>query len=133
MKFGNLQVQQLTFGYQGETILKDVTVEFSPGAITGVTGKSGSGKSTLLKLMMRFWKIQEGSIRISDTDIEEINTENLREMEGFMTQETHLFHDSIKNNLFQLRLKYYVYYGIIYMVLSVKISHINYFHKEAYL
>ncbi|MBR6770192.1 MAG: thiol reductant ABC exporter subunit CydC [Lachnospiraceae bacterium] len=99
VKFGNLQVQQLTFGYQGETILKDVTVEFSPGAITGVTGKSGSGKSTLLKLMMRFWKIQEGSIRISDTDIEEINTENLREMEDFMTQETHLFHDSIKNNL----------------------------------
>lgn len=99
VKFGNLQVQQLTFGYQGETILKDVTVEFSPGEITGVTGKSGSGKSTLLKLMMRFWKIQEGSIRISDTDIEEINTENLREMEGFMTQETHLFHDSIKNNL----------------------------------
>ena len=48
---------------------------------------------------MRFWKVQKGNVKISDTDIESINTTNLREMESFMTQETHLFHDSIKNNL----------------------------------
>ena len=59
----------------------------------------GSGKSTLLKLLMRFWDVQQGNVKISDTPINQINTANLREMESFVTQETHLFHDSIKNNL----------------------------------
>lgn len=65
----------------------------------GIAGKSGSGKSTLLKLFMRFWEVQKGSVKISDTAVGEINTANLREMESFVTQETHLFCDSIRNNL----------------------------------
>lgn len=48
---------------------------------------------------MRFWDVQEGELKISDKKISEINTKNLRNMESFVTQETHLFHDSIKNNL----------------------------------
>jgi ATP-binding cassette subfamily C protein len=48
---------------------------------------------------MRFWKVQEGTVAISGTPVEQINTANLRGMESFMTQETYLFHDSIKNNL----------------------------------
>lgn len=48
---------------------------------------------------MRFWKVENGSVKLSDTDIEHINTANLRNMESFVTQETHLFHDSIKNNI----------------------------------
>jgi ATP-binding cassette subfamily C protein len=48
---------------------------------------------------MRFWKVQEGKVAISGTSVEQINTENLRDMESFMTQETYLFHDSIRNNL----------------------------------
>ena len=48
---------------------------------------------------MRFWKTRQGTVNLSDTSVEDISTENLREMEGFVTQETHLFHDSIKNNL----------------------------------
>ena len=47
---------------------------------------------------MRFWNVQKGSVKISDEEISQINTANLREMESFVTQETHLFHDSIKNN-----------------------------------
>ena len=61
--------------------------------------RSGSGKSTLLKLLMRFWTVDEGSVEISGKNINEVNTKNLRDMESFVTQETHLFHDSIKNNL----------------------------------
>lgn len=56
-------------------------------------------KSTLLKLFMRFWNVQKGGIKISGTDISNINTSNLRDTESFVTQETHLFHDSINNNL----------------------------------
>ena len=48
---------------------------------------------------MRFWNVQKGSVKLSETDINEINTRNLRNMESFVTQETHLFHDSIRNNL----------------------------------
>ena len=64
-----------------------------------INGRSGSGKSTLLKLFMRFWQVQQGNVRISGRDVDSINTSNLRDMESFVTQETHLFHDSIRNNL----------------------------------
>lgn len=80
-------------------ILTDVSVEIPEHSVIGITGRSGSGKSTLLKLLMRFWTVQQGEVKLSGTSVEEINTANLREMESFVTQETHLFHDSIRNNL----------------------------------
>lgn len=96
--FDGAEAEHVTFSYGAETILEDVSLRMEPGII-GITGKSGSGKSTLLKLFMRFWNVQEGNICITETPVSEINTSNLRRMEGFVTQETHLFHDSIKNNL----------------------------------
>ena len=99
VQFSGAKVQDVTFSYKDEVILENVSLEIPKGKVVGIVGKSGSGKSTLLKLLMRFWNVQKGNIRISDTDIESINTTNLRDMESFMTQETHLFHDSIKNNL----------------------------------
>ena len=96
--FDGAEAEHVTFSYGEETILEDVSLRMEPGII-GITGKSGSGKSTLLKLFMRFWNVQEGNICITETPVSEINTSNLRRMEGFVTQETHLFHDSIKNNL----------------------------------
>lgn len=83
----------------GETILDDLSVQIPNHSVVGIAGRSGSGKSTLLKLFMRFWEVHKGSVRLSGTDVSKINTANLREMESFVTQETHLFHDSIKNNL----------------------------------
>lgn len=97
--FTGADVENITFSYKDEVILDHVSLKVSKGQVLGIVGKSGSGKSTLLKLLMRFWKVHEGKVRISDTNIAEINTPNLRNMESFMTQETHLFHDSIKNNL----------------------------------
>jgi ATP-binding cassette subfamily C protein len=84
---------------QKEPILSDLSLTIPNHRIVGITGRSGSGKSTLLKLFMCFWKVQEGNVSISGTSLEQINTANLRDMESFMTQETYLFHDSIKNNL----------------------------------
>lgn len=85
--------------YGQETILDNFSIDIKKGEITGIIGKSGSGKSTLLKLFMRFWDTDKGRISISGSDIKNINTSNLRDMEGFITQDTHLFHDSIKNNI----------------------------------
>ena len=65
----------------------------------GITGRSGSGKSTLLRLLMRFWRVEQGEIRLSGRSVERINTTDLRCMESFVTQDTHLFHGSIARNL----------------------------------
>ncbi|MCI8365932.1 MAG: ABC transporter ATP-binding protein, partial [Eubacterium sp.] len=97
--FQEALAEHVTFSYDRETILKDISLKVPKGSVIGITGRSGSGKSTLLKLFMRFWDVSEGMIKISNTNISDINTGNLRDMEAFMTQETHLFHDSIKNNL----------------------------------
>jgi ABC-type multidrug transport system fused ATPase/permease subunit len=91
--------ENVTFAYEKETILDDFSVKIPKNQIIGITGRSGSGKSTLLKLFMRFWEVQQGSVKISERSVNEINTTNLRDMESFVTQETHLFHDSIHNNL----------------------------------
>lgn len=99
ISFSGASAENVTFSYGDETILSDISVDIPKGKIVGIVGRSGSGKSTLLKLFMRFWNVQNGKIKISDTDIDNINTKNLRETESFVTQETHLFHDSIKNNL----------------------------------
>ena len=97
--FEGICAEHVSFAYDNETILWDVSVEAPKGKIIGITGRSGSGKSTLLKLMMRFWPLQQGSIRIGSREISDINTDDLRTMEAFMTQDTHLFHDSVAANL----------------------------------
>ena len=99
VRFAGAAAENVTFSYGGETVLDGVSLHIPEGGITGIVGRSGSGKSTLLKLFMRFWKVQGGSVEISGRDVADINTSDLRDMEGFMTQETHLFRDSIRNNL----------------------------------
>ena len=97
--FAGASAKNVTFAYGEETILEDVSVEIPQGSVIGIVGRSGSGKSTLLKLFMRFWNVQKGTVDISGTPVDRVNTRNLRDMESFVTQETHLFHDSIRNNL----------------------------------
>jgi len=99
IQFNDASVNNVSFSYDKELILDNISLTIPKGKIIGITGRSGSGKSTLLKLMMRFWKVDQGEINISNTSIEQINTDNLRNMESFVSQQTHLFHDSIANNL----------------------------------
>lgn len=97
--FEGAAAKNVSFSYGAENILDGVSLEIQEGKITGIVGKSGSGKSTLLKLFMRFWDAENGRVEISGRYIAEINTADLRDMESFMTQETHLFRDSIRSNL----------------------------------
>lgn len=97
--FHGAAAEKVTFAYGEETILDDFSVEIPENKIIGIVGRSGSGKSTLLKLFMRFWQVQQGAVMVSGRSVDEINTTDLRDMESFVTQETHLFHDSIRNNL----------------------------------
>lgn len=98
-EFGNVSVSNVSFSYGGETILQNISLTVPVNKVIGIVGKSGSGKSTLLKLMMRFWNVIKGDISVKDRSITDINTAELRDMESYVTQETHLFHDSIKSNL----------------------------------
>ena len=97
--FAGAEAENVTFAYGAETILDNYSLKLQPGKITGIHGASGSGKSTLLKLLMRFWDVQEGSVSVDGADVREIPTKHLRDMESYVTQETHLFHDSIANNI----------------------------------
>lgn len=102
IKAGEIKVDEVSFSYDSnpaDIIIDKVSLSFEPGKIYGIIGKSGSGKSTLLKLIMRFWETSKGAIRINGANVNDINTRSLRDMESFMTQETHLFSGSIKSNL----------------------------------
>lgn len=98
-EFTGAEAENVTFAYGEEVILDNYSLKLQPGKITGIHGASGSGKSTLLKLLMRFWDVQDGSVSVDGTDVRKIPTQHLRDMESYVTQETHLFHDSIANNI----------------------------------
>ncbi len=97
--YGQVTIKDVTFAYEKETILDGVSLDVPKQGILGIVGKSGSGKSTLLKLLMRFWDVDSGKLAIADREIGKINTEDLRRMQGYMIQETHLFCDSIAENI----------------------------------
>lgn len=97
--FKGATLNHVTFSYDDETILDDYSLKLEPGKITGIHGVSGYGKSTILKLLMRFWDVHQGSITVDEEEIKQIPTKHLRDMESYVTQETHLFHDSIANNI----------------------------------
>ena len=99
IQFHGAAAENVTFAYGEETILDNFSVMIPENQIIGINGRSGSGKSTLLKLFMRFWAVAQGEVKISGQNVDAINTSNLRRLESFVTQETHLFHDSIRNNL----------------------------------
>lgn len=97
--FSGAAVQNVSFSYGGTPVLNNASISISPGTIIGICGPSGSGKSTLLKLLMRFYDAERGTVAVSGRSIREINTDNLRSMESFMSQTTYLYRDSIRNNL----------------------------------
>ena len=98
-EFSGACAERITFSYGEETILEDFSLEVPQNRVIGIVGRSGSGKSTLLKLFMRFWSVDRGGVKISGRNVDAINTADLRAMEGYVTQSTHLFHDSVRNNL----------------------------------
>lgn len=99
VEFRGAKVENVTYLSEGYPVLKDASLEILENTIVGLTGPSSSGKSTLLKLLMGFGKPDTGSVQISGTPIEQINTQDLRDMESLVTQDTYLFTDTILNNL----------------------------------
>lgn len=97
--FEGADVDNVSFSYGEETILDNVSLDIKKGKVLGIHGISGSGKSTLLKLLMRFWDVNTGEVHISGKNIKNVNTEDLREMTGYVTQETVMFQGTIADNI----------------------------------
>ena len=103
IKDENLSINNIDFSYKYNQksfeVLKNFSCSVPKGKIIGIHGKSGCGKSTLLKLIMRFWDVDKGEITFGNDNIKEINTDELRKCESYLTQETYLFNDTIAENL----------------------------------
>ena len=97
--FEGAAARDVVFSYDGESVLLGISLDAPEGSIVGITGRSGSGKSTLLKLFMRFWEPDAGAVQVSGRDVSDIDTADLRALEAYVTQDTHLFRDSIRENL----------------------------------
>ena len=97
--FDGMENEDVGFSYGDEKILDGFNMTVEPDKIISITGPSGSGKSTALKLMMRFWDVQQGSIKMSGEDTRDIKTSCLRSNQSLVSQETQLFNDSIESNI----------------------------------
>ena len=98
-RFSGAMASHVDFSYGDACVLSDVDLSIQPGQVVRIAGRSGSGKSTLLKLFMRFWDVSSGAIEVSGRDVRRVATASLRQVEGFMTQETHLFAGTVRDNL----------------------------------
>lgn len=97
--FDGARAAGVDFSYGDERVLSGISLDAPAGSIVGVTGRSGSGKSTLLRLFMRFWDVDAGRIELGGTDVRAIDTGHLRATEALVTQDTQLFHDTIRANV----------------------------------
>ena len=98
-RFSGAMASHVDFSYGDACVLSDVELSIQPGQVVRIAGRSGSGKSTLLKLFMRFWDVSSGAIEVSGRDVRRVATASLRQVEGFVTQETHLFAGTVRDNL----------------------------------
>src|SRR6476469_1940192 len=83
----------------GETVLKDVTFHAAPGELVALVGPSGAGKTTITSLVARLYDPSSGTVRIGGVDLREASLASVHEVVGVVTQEAHLFHDTIRANL----------------------------------
>lgn len=97
---GNVQFEHVKFGYDPEqTIIKDFSADIKDGQKIAIVGPTGAGKTTMVKLLMRFYDVNSGSIRIDGHDVRDFDRSKLREMFGMVLQDTWLFSGTIMENI----------------------------------
>ena len=100
---GRLDLENLSFSYDAtgihENALTEINLSIEPGTKVALVGASGAGKSTVLSLLMRFYDPQSGRVLIDGVDLRDVKLHSLHDQIGIVTQESFLFHDSIKENI----------------------------------
>ena len=96
---GAVSFDHVRFGYGGEPVIKNLNVEVNPGQTVAIVGPTGAGKTTLINLLMRFYDVQGGAIRIDGTGIRDMSRDDLRSYFGMVLQETWLFNGTIRENI----------------------------------
>jgi len=101
---GAITLEDVQFAYHGKNATKievfdNLNIEILPGEKVGLVGRSGAGKSTLVNLLLRFYDIQSGQIKIDDQSIKELSQESLRANISMVTQDTSLMHRSVRDNI----------------------------------
>ncbi|MFK3795506.1 MULTISPECIES: ABC transporter ATP-binding protein [unclassified Pseudomonas] len=97
---GAVTFDQVSFNYGGERqVLDDLSLHIKPGEKVGLVGRSGAGKSTLINLLLRFYDVNSGEIRIDGQNIAHVTQDSLRSVIGMVTQDTSLLHRSIRDNI----------------------------------
>ncbi|MCB7039424.1 ABC transporter ATP-binding protein [Eggerthella sinensis] len=96
----NVQFDHVHFGYDPEKpVIKDFSARVSEGQTVALVGPTGAGKTTMVKLLMRFYDVQSGSIKIGGVDIRDFARDDLRSLFGMVLQDTWLFHGTIRDNI----------------------------------
>ncbi len=96
---GNVVYDDVTFSYDEEPIVEDVSFEVGGGETVALVGPTGAGKSTLLKLLLRMYDVDEGSIAVDGQDLRDVTITSLRERVGYVSQETFLFYGTVAENI----------------------------------
>ena len=97
---GAVSFEHVSFGYSEETpLIEDMNIDVRPGQTIAIVGPTGAGKTTLVNLLMRFYDVQRGAIRVDGIDIRELKRGNLRRMFGMVLQDTWLFSGTIRDNI----------------------------------
>ena len=97
---GKISYKNVDFSYNPEEkVIKNFNLEIQPGSTNAIVGATGSGKSTIIKLLNRFYDLDQGEIYIDDVNVNEYSISSLRKNIGFVSQDVHLFSDTILNNI----------------------------------
>ncbi len=95
-----VELDNVSFGYtEDTTVLHNITVSLAPGRVLGIVGHTGSGKTTLTRLLLRFHDPLTGVVRLGGIDLRTLRLADMRSRIGLVTQEVHLFHASVRDNL----------------------------------
>lgn len=96
---GEVIFENVSFGYEEEKVLDNVSFKINPGETIAIVGPTGAGKSTIINLISRFYDADEGSVLLDGYNVKDVTIESLRKQVGTMTQENFIFSGTVKENI----------------------------------